>query len=37
MKNCLDNLNDSKYDNVYRSRFMVLRDIKILEKYLNNK
>lgn len=35
MKDSLENLKDSKYDNVYRSKFMVLRDIKILEYYLN--
>ncbi len=37
MKDSLENLKDSKYDNVYRSKFMVLRDIKILEYYLNKK
>ena len=35
MKNCMDKLVDSKYDNVYRSKFMVKRDIEILEAYLN--
>ena len=36
MKNCLDNLKASRFDNVYRTKFMVLRDIKILEHYINN-
>lgn len=35
MRASLNNLKSSKYDNVYRTRFMVLRDIKILEYYLN--
>ena len=35
MKNCLSNLKQSKYDSVYRSQFMVLRDIKILEYFID--
>lgn len=35
MKYSLKNLKSSEYDNVYRTRFMVLRDIKILEYYIN--
>ena len=35
MEDCMENLKDSKYDNVYRSKFMVKRDIEILKKYLN--
>lgn len=34
VKNSLNELVDSKYDNVYRSQFMVYRDIKILEYYI---
>lgn len=34
VKNSLNKLVDSKYDNVYRSQFMVYRDIKILEYYI---
>jgi len=34
MKNCYDNLISSKYDDIYSTKFMVLRDIKILEYYL---
>ena len=33
MKGCINELRDSKYRNVYMSRFMVLRDIKIVEAY----
>lgn len=36
MKECLNNLKASRFDNVYRTKFMVLRDIKILEHYINN-
>ena len=36
MKNSLNNLKASKYDNIYRTKFIVLRDIKILEYYINN-
>ncbi len=36
MKKSLLNLKASAYDNVYRTKFMVLRDIKILEHYLKN-
>lgn len=37
MKECLNNLKESEYDNVYRTKFMVLRDIRILEYYIKNK
>lgn len=36
MKKCLGELKSSQYDSVYRTQFMVLRDINILEEYLNN-
>lgn len=36
MQNCIDNLSSSTYDNIYRSRFMVKRDIAILKAYLNS-
>lgn len=36
MKESLKNLKASEYDNVYRTKFMVLRDIRILEYYINN-
>lgn len=36
MKSSLKELKASEYDNVYRTKFMVLRDIKILEYYINN-
>ena len=36
MKKSLTNLKESKYDSIYRTKFMVLRDIKILEYYINN-
>ncbi len=36
MKECLNNLKESEYDNVYRTKFMVLRDIRILEYYIKN-
>ena len=35
MRSCYDNLIPSKYDDIYTTKFMVLRDIKILEYYLN--
>lgn len=35
MNKSLEELKGSKYDNAYRTRFMVLRDIKILEYYIN--
>ena len=35
MKDSLNNLKSSDYDSVYRTKFMVLRDIRILEDYLN--
>ena len=35
--NCQSNLVGSKYDNLYKSLFMVERDKKILEYYLKNK
>lgn len=34
MKACIENLKGSKYDNVYRTKFVVARDIRIMEKYL---
>ncbi len=36
MQDCIDKLNSSTYDNVYRSKFMVKRDIAILQAYLTN-
>ncbi len=36
MKKSLINLKESKYDSIYRTKFMVLRDIRILEYYINN-
>ena len=36
IKNCIDNLVDSKYDIVYHSKFMVTRDYIILNHYKNN-
>ena len=35
MKRSLGELKQSKYDSVYRTKFMVLRDIRILEHYIN--
>ena len=35
MKDCLNNIKASEYDSVYRTKFMVLRDIKILEHFIN--
>lgn len=37
LKLCINELKESKYDNVYRSKFMVKRDILILEEYLKMK
>ena len=37
MKSCLNHLKASAFDSVYRTEFMVKRDIKILEYFLNNK
>jgi hypothetical protein len=37
MKNSFDNLIGSKYENIYITKFIVTRDIKILEYYKNNK
>ena len=37
MRDCLNNLQESVYDNVYRSKFMVTRDCKILELFLDSK
>ncbi len=34
MEGCIDNLQASTYDNVYRSKFMVKRDIEILKAFL---
>lgn len=33
---CFENLKESKYENLYHSKFIVLRDRYILEYYLNN-
>lgn len=35
MKDCLKYLKASDYDSIYRSQFMVLRDVKILQYYLD--
>lgn len=35
MKQSLGELKQSKYDSVYRTKFMVLRDIRILENYID--
>ena len=35
--NCYDNLKGSKYENLYHSKFIALRDRYILEYYLNKK
>ncbi len=35
MEGCIDSLQASSYDNVYRSKFMVKRDIEILKAFLN--
>lgn len=35
-KESLEKLGSSDYDSVYRTRFMVLRDVRILEHYINN-
>ena len=41
VKSCIDNLKESKYENLYHSKFIVYRDTLILkeyiDKYLNNK
>ena len=37
MKECLGKLKESKYYDIYRTKFMVMRDIKILQYYLKNK
>ena len=37
MKNCYNNIIPSKYDDIYSTKFIVLRDIKILEYYLKLK
>ena len=36
MKESLEKLGSSDYDSVYRTRFMVLRDVRILDHYINN-
>ena len=33
--NCYENLVESKYETVYATKFVVLRDRKILEYYIN--
>lgn len=35
--NCFDNLKESEYENLYHTKFIVLRDKLILEYYLKNK
>lgn len=35
IKNCINDLKDSQYENVYATKFVVLRDRKILEYYLS--
>ncbi len=35
IKNCINDLKDSQYENVYATKFVVLRDRKILECYLH--
>ena len=36
MKECIKNLKGSKYDNVYRTKFVVGRDIRIVEKVMGD-
>ena len=36
MKTCIENLKGSKYDNAYRTKFVVGRDIRIMEKVMEN-
>ena len=36
MKECIENLKGSKYDNVYRTKFVVGRDIRIVEKMMGD-
>ena len=36
MKKCIENLKGSKYDNVYRTKFVVCRDIRIVEKVIKD-
>ena len=33
----MDNIKESKYENIYHSKFIILRDKTILEYYLKNK
>ncbi len=37
LSNCLDNLSESQTDSVYRTKFMVIRDLEILNYYKRNK
>ncbi len=37
IEGCMDNLIESKYENLYHSKFIVLRDKYILQYYINNK
>ena len=37
MKECIENLKGSKYDNVYRTKFIVGRDIRIVEKVMEER
>ena len=34
-KNCINDLKDSQYEDVYATKFVVLRDRRILEYYLD--
>ena len=36
MKECIENLKGSKYDSVYRTKFVVGRDIRIVEKVIKD-
>ena len=36
IRKCIDNLKDSQYEDVYATKFVVLRDRRILEYYLKN-
>ena len=37
VKNCIDSIKASEYENVYHTKFIVKRDTYILEEYINNK
>ena len=36
IKSCIENLKGSKYDNIYRTKFVVGRDIRIVEKVIKD-